>query len=224
MAKLLLSTKRLQISKANTYMIVAIAAASFVVVFSLFASKALISQQGYQSRVIKEKDKALKQLTDNLAAVDSLEKQYMAFESSTTNVLGGNPKGTGEHDGDNARIVLDALPPRYDAPALASSLEKILNSGGYHVDALAVADQETTEGPNTESANPQPVAMPFQLAITGNYLDVQKIIQKLERSIRPIRIGTLDIDGENDKMRLSINAVTYYQTSKDIKITTKEVQ
>src|SRR5689334_22008086 len=126
-----LSTKRIQVSKATATIVGTIAAAAFIAVFSLIASQALLSQRAYQSRVIAGKEKAKKQLEDNIKAVNVLSTQYKAFIGTSQNIIGGNPSGSGERDGDNARIVLDALPSKYDFPALAASLEKILGGGGY---------------------------------------------------------------------------------------------
>jgi hypothetical protein len=118
------STKRVAIDKASAQMVIAMAIASFVAVFSLIASNAVWSQHGYLSRVTKEKEKAHSQLQANVKAVDGLTSAYRAFVSTPTNVIGGPSDGTGDNGGDNARIVLDALPPQYDFPALTSSLEK----------------------------------------------------------------------------------------------------
>src|SRR5258708_5718319 len=114
MATLPASTKRVQINKATATIVGVIAAASFVTVFSLIASRALLGQRAYQSRVIAAKEQAKKQLQDNLSAVSALQTQYKAFVGTNENILGGNPNGSGEKDGDNARIILDALPSKYD--------------------------------------------------------------------------------------------------------------
>src|SRR5438132_1512988 len=98
-----ISTKRLQVNKATATIVGTIAASSFITVFSLIASQALLSQRAYQSRVIAGKETAKKQLEENIKAVDSLRTQYKAFEDSGQNIIAGNPTGTGDRDGDNAR-------------------------------------------------------------------------------------------------------------------------
>src|SRR6185436_19057656 len=99
-----------------------------ITVFSLMASRGLLGQRSYQARVINEKGKAVKQLQSNVAATKSLVDSYSNFTSLSSNVLGGNPRGTGDKDGDNGKIVLDSLPSKYDFPALTTSLEKILST------------------------------------------------------------------------------------------------
>ena len=144
------SVKHVQIDKANSRMVAIVAMAAFVVVFSLVASRALLGQRSYQARVIAGKQKAVKQLKDNITSVDSLVKSYSVFVSSSTNVLGGNSTGTGAQDGDNAKLVLDALPSQYDFPALATSLEKILTSKNYKINSITGTDDEIKQQNKTK--------------------------------------------------------------------------
>ncbi len=141
-------TKRLIINKANATMVIAIAVATFVTVFCLITAKALLSQRAYQARVITRKEKAKDQLKENIKSVEALDTSYKEFVSSPVNVLDGNPAGTGEKDGDNPRIVLDALPSKYDFPALATSLEKLLTDRNYKVDGITGTDEEIAQQSN----------------------------------------------------------------------------
>lgn len=215
------STKRIQINKATTTMVTVIAGAAFVTVSSLMFCRALLSQRSYQSRVISAQEKARDQLKANIDSVSSLKTQYKAFVDQTQNVLGGNPSGTGDRDGDNARIILDALPSKYDFPALATSLEKILQDGRFSVDAISGSDDEVAQSQNNSS---QPVEMPFTLAITGSYPSVQSFVATLEKSIRPIKINTLGLSGEDADLKITVEALTYYQPAKTLNISTQEVK
>ncbi len=224
MAKPLISTKRLLIDKANSTIVIVVAVASFVTVFSLVATKALLSQRGYQARVTSEKEKAVKQLKANVNAVSTLQTAYKGFVDTPDNVLGGNPKGTGDKDGDNAKIVLDALPSKYDFPALASSLEKILSSQSIKIVSITGTDEEVQQEANQSSPTPALVDMPFQIAVSGNYAALQTLMGTLEKSIRPIQVQTLDFSGTDASMQLTITAKTFYQPSKSLSITTKDVK
>ncbi len=223
MAKVKISAKQLQIDKANTQMVLAVAIASFVVIFSLVASKALLSQHSYQKRVIKEKNKAVKQLQENTEAVKSLVTSYQNFVSTPENVLGGNPAGKGDKDGDNAKIILDALPSKYDFPALATSLEKILTDQNYEIRSIVGTDDEINQQ-DTSSPTPAPVEMPFQITVSSNYGSLKKLIQTLQDSIRPFQIQTIEFGGQDANLTIIINAKTFYQPSKNLNITTKEVR
>ena len=221
-----LNSKRELISKASATIVSSVGIASFVTMFCLISIKVLIDQRSYQSRVITAKSEALDKLNENIEAVKTLETQYKVFAdtSITSNILGGNPKGDGDLDGDNARIVLDALPSKYDFPALASSLEKIINKGGYKIDALTGTDDEVTQAKKKQESQPKPVNMPFKVAISGNYKSITKFVDVLEYSIRPFEVISLSLSGEDGELRLGVSAQSYYQPGKTLNITTKEVK
>lgn len=216
------SLKRVQIDKANGRVVVIIAVASFVSVFCLMASKALLSQQAYQNRVIKEKGKAVKQLQENIKATESLVSAYSTFTSAPSNVLGGNPNGNGDKDGDNGKIILDALPSKYDFPALTTSLEKLLSTN-VKIESITGTDDEVNQQ-NTASPSPQPIEMPFQITVSGSYASTQSLINTLEKSIRPFQIKSIDITASNADLHTTIKASTFYQPEKSLTITKKEVR
>ena len=122
------SEKRLLINQANSRIVAVTTAASFIVVFCLVASYTLVGELAYQNRVLGKKKAALSQLKTDINSVQTLETSYTAFVQTPQNVLGGNTHGQGGMDGDNAKIVLDALPSKYDFPALAT---------GYRYSAVA---------------------------------------------------------------------------------------
>lgn len=222
MAKKHISGKRLLIDKANTTMLVVVGVSAFVVTFSLVAGKALLSQRAYQSRVISAKKQAANQLKDNIAATSSLETSYKAFVGTPDNIIGGSSSGKGERDGDNAKIVLDALPSKYDYPALASSLEKIITSKSHNIKSIAGTDDEVAQS-STET-KPVPVEMPFEVQVGGNFNSNKDLMSIFEKSIRPIRIKSLLLTSQDNGLDVTIDAVTYYQPAKTLKIETKEVK
>ena len=216
--------KRTLIDKANTRVVVVVSIAAFLAVFSLVATKTLISQARYQDRVISAKRDARDQPKKDIDAVSDLKSSYEAFTSTAQNAIGGNPSGAGSQDGNNAKIVLDALPSSYDFPALATSLETLVANQGVKINTISGTDDGATQSANTSSSAPQPIAIPFTLSVTGSYPNVQKVISSLEKSIRPIQIQTLDISGSKDSLNLSVTAQTYYQPAKSLNITTKVIK
>lgn len=218
------SNKRIQIDKNNASMVLVVAAAAFVTIFSLVASKALLGQRSYQARVITAKKQALQQLKANNQAVTELLASYKTFVSSTENKIGGSATGTGERDGDNARIVLDALPSKYDFPALATSLEKIiLSKKTIKVNGITGVDDEINQSTQTDQ-EPKPVDMQFQVSITANFDTIQSISEAFERSIRPIKVGKMTFSGNDSNLTAVIEGRTYYQPEKTVKITTKVIK
>ncbi len=226
MAKATNSTKRLQIDKANATMVVSIAVATFLVIFSLFASRSLLSQRSYQAKVIAKKEQARDQLKKNITASSSLVTAYQSFVGTSANVLGGNPNGQGSKDGDNAKIVLDALPSQYDFPALAVSLQSLLGQSGVKIGSVSGTDDELNQQKQNidNTKDPVPVLIPFTASVDGPYASIQNLISVLEHSIRPITISTISLSGSDSDVKISITANTYYQPAKGLTIKSEVVK
>lgn len=218
------STKKIQIDKANASMVAFLATAAFIAVFSLVASRALLGQRSYQSRLITEKKKALAQLKSNNQAATQLVDSYKAFVSAPNNIIGGSPTGSGDRDGDNAKIVLDALPSKYDFPALATSLEKLLASKNYKIESITGTDDEINQSAASEASAAAPVEIPFEVAVSGNFDTAQGVLDIFQHSIRPIKITTLGFSGGDNTLKIQITGLTYYQPQKTVKIIQKVVK
>lgn len=218
MAKAPVTTKRVQIDKANVAVVTVVAITAFVTIFSLVSVKALWERYEYQGRVISAREKAKDQLKKNIASSEKLTESYNTFVGSAENVIGGSSLGSGPKDGDNARILLDALPSKYDFPALATSLEKLAKDGGLQIESITGVDDEVNQALNSSAVTPQAVDMPFAFAVKGKYEDVSKLITTFERSIRPFHIlQTTLTSGENGTLSMSVQAKTYYQPEKSLK-------
>ena len=217
------SAKRIQINKANTTMVAVVAISAFIVAFSFVASRALWIRRSYQNRVSAAKEQASDQLAANIAAADELKTAYQAFVSTPENVIGGSSSGTGERDGDNAKIILDALPSKYDFPALATSMENILKNKNYKIENISGSDDEIAQAA-AEGLDSVPVEMPFEISATGDFKSIEDLMSILQRSIRPIRVQTVELTGNNSELTATVNAVTYYQPEKTLNIKTKVVK
>lgn len=218
------SIKHLLIDKANSTMLAVVAVAAFVTVFSLFATKYMIEKANYQRRAINAKHKVLDQVKANITASQSLITQYKVFAKENPNVLGGTIDGKSNLDGDNARVTLDALPSKYDAPALASSIEKLLLGRNVAIGGIDVKDDQSA---NPDQAQAQPTTMPanFSFEASSSYATIQQLIQDFERSTRPFDITSLEISGTDANLRVKASAITYYQPAKSLKLSvTKEVK
>lgn len=218
-------TKRVAINKANGQMMIVLGVASFVTVFCLMASKALWSQNAYQARVIDASNTAQKQLASNISAYNQLTSSYESFVSQSTNVIGGQSSGGGDNGGNNSQIVLDSLPPAYDFPGLASTIDKILTTHNYDVTNITGTDDQISQQTNTSSPNPTPVPIPFSFTVSNtNYLGVAQLISALQTSIRPIAVDTLNVSGGGNNMTATVTAHTYYQPAKSLNITEQVVK
>lgn len=215
------SVKHLQIDKAQARIALTVAGLAFVLVFSIVLARALWLQRAFQTRVIQEKEVAVNQLEENLEAAERLELSYRAFTDVPTNAIGGISDGDGDRDGDNARLVLDALPSQYDYPALITSIEKILEDNGYSIEAITGTDDLVEQG---EVEDSQPVEMPFEFRVVTTPTRSIELLRTLERSIRPFNASEIRISvSEDDSVELRMNAFSYFQPEARLTITTKEV-
>ena len=222
MAKQKASLKQLAIDKDNSAIIIAVGLASFIVVFCLIASHALIKQSAYQNKVIGKKKAALNQAKKNVEEVKKLHTSYQAFASQEQNVLGGSSRGSGDKDGENPRLILDALPSKYDFPALTTSLEKTFKQ--YSLESITGTDDEKNQAAVPSSGTPQPVEMPFAVGVNGSAANSKEILQQFEKSIRPFQIQKINITGSSSQLQINITAKTYFQPQKKFEVKTEKVK
>jgi hypothetical protein len=223
--KFRISMKHIQIDRSEATILIAAATAATFLMFSIVSAKALLAQRSYQVRVISKKQAALKQLDENIKELDKLVASYTAFANQEQNVLSGSSKiATGNLNGDNPKIVLDALPSKYDFPAIATSLEAILKERQISIAGIAGTDDEVNQQVNQSSPNPIPIEVPFEVGIDTTYPKAQEFLSVLQRSIRPIYINSLILSGEDGALQAKISAKTYYQPSKSFNITEEDVQ
>lgn len=200
------SVKHLQISKTNNLILISVAITTVIVIFSLVATYSLYKQMTYQNKVIGLRNKANQQLEKNIKSTDSLVYAYDNFENSSESIMGTADK--------NTKIVLDALPSKYDFPALATSLENIAKISGVSVTGITGTDEEATA--EQDSANPQPKEIPFQITAKGDYARIQQYVNNLQRSIRPMQIKVIIFSGSDTDLEANITGITYYQPEKKL--------
>lgn len=203
-------------------MLIVVASAVFFCVFGLFATKSLVSKGLYQRRALHTERQIADTLKNNYTAAKNLRTQYDVFLQQNPNVIGGNSNGNGPSDGDNPRIVLDALPSKYDVPALGSSLEKILSGRGVTFNSLTVSDDPSSNSDQPQS-QPQSKPITFSFEGTTNYSSAMKLMQDFERSIRPFDLNTLEIDGTDKAMKLTVGMTTYFEPAKSLDLTATQV-
>lgn len=224
MAKPQISAKRLMIDKANTRTVAYVGVAAFIFMFSMVATKALVSQVSYQNKVIHQKRVAVKQLKQDIDSTKQLTSSYDAFVNTPQNIIGGISTGTGQNDGDNSKIVLDSLPSAYDFPGLATSLEGLLQSQNVKIQSITGTDDEIAQSANISSPSPIAVPMPFSLSVQADYTGIQNTIATFEKSIRPIQVQKVSISGNEGNLTLDVTAQTYYQPAKSMKIVQEVVK
>ena|SRR5579883_2631431 len=218
------SFKRTLIAKSNTTIVAVTSAACFIVVFSVVASVSLVNQFAYQNRVITASKRALSQLQSNVQAAQTLATSYSAFTSTPANIIGGNPGGTGPQDGTNTKIILDALPSKYDYPALVTSIENIIAGQSVQIQSITGTDDAANQAKQQTSSSPAPQTMPFQVVVQGDYASIQNVVHAFERSVRPFQIQTIELSGDQNKLALTISAQTYWQPARDLGTQTEVIR
>jgi hypothetical protein len=220
--------KSVQLNKAQSRLLSIVVGATVVTVFCLTSAKVLLNQAMYQQRVISARNASVKQLNDNVKNASALSAQYKSvfLGSDGENIIGGssvpggNPSGK---DGDNGKIVLDALPTTYDFPALLTSLSKLLGTDGVGAQSIGGSDQAVSIN-SSPTYSPQP--QPINLTVSGasTYTGSKQLIKDLERSIRPFDVTHLTLAGNESNMLVTMDLTTYYQPAKTLSIPSKEIK
>jgi hypothetical protein len=219
------STKSLQINKNQSRILMAVAGATIVSVFCLTSAKVLLNQAMYQRRVINARNASTKQIEANIKSANQLSTQYkdVFLGNNSENIIGGSVAGSRPGDGDNGDIVLEALPTSYDFPALLTSMSNLLASDGVGSPSIGGADQAITFD-STPTNDPKPVKIDLTVSGNTSYANTKKLIQDMEKSIRPIDVTKLTLSGSESNLALSVNFTTYYQQAKTINIPSKEIK
>lgn len=216
------SFKKLALTKANTQMVAVAAVAAFVTVLSLGAAHYFYGIRSYQSKVLAADQIADRQLRIDVGAKNQLDSSYQKFVNQQPNILG--KVGNGNYPYNNATIILDALPSEYDFPALTSTIQNLLHSGNFDISSIGGTDQSGSVSSAPE-ANPQPVAIPFSFSIQNStYANVQSLFTLMQESILPLQIDNMTISGSDNNMTVAINAHTYFQPPKELKISKETIQ
>lgn len=208
MAKLNITgfTKRQLIDKSRSTIFISVIIAAIVVSFSIVTLNFLWSLSGHYNRVIAEKSQASKILEKNVEQVEELQANFNVFEA-------GEVKSS---------TILDALPSKYDYPALATTMESLVTSSGLTMKSFSGDDQESDAV--QEATVPVPVEVEFNLTVSGDYTDIQKFISDMDRTIRPMKITKIELKGSDDIMKATIHVITYYQPSTSLEVETRTIE
>lgn len=212
--------KRQQIELAGRNMFIWVVAAAIAVSFCIATGQYLFSKWEYNNKVIGAKYKASDTLGKNITAATELKKQVDALvANSDLASVKTNP------DDSTTKSVLDALPISNDTAALATSLQQaILNRSGVTIESITVppeiAEGEEASVPN--DAKPQEVH--FSFVVSGSYDKIKTLTNDLERTIRPIKVVSVVMNGNDANLRATFDAITYYQPAKSVNATQETIK
>lgn len=213
------TAKKAQVSKDQAIVLALVSIAAVALIATLVVSKGLWSRASYLGSVADKKEAAVTQLEANKQALGELEKAYEEFAGRNPNMLGGNSTGLDARDGSNATLVLDALPSKYDFPALSSSVERLLT--GYSITEFSGTDDSVAQAAAADVVGP--VEMPFTLGVKTTYDGFKQMITSFNKSIRPFQVTKLELSGSNTSLEISVQAKSYYQPERGMQITEEQV-
>ncbi len=205
MADFGISNKRELIQKAKSSQFLIVIIASVVVSASLIGTKILWAQRSYQAQIIDAKNEANETLESNIAAVEELGKSFDELEKSDI----------------TSSLVLDALPSKYDFPALVTTMEKLATLSGVEMLSF-VGDDLTASSVNTEG-QPSPVPMPFSVRVGGSYTNIKRFVTNMQKSIRPFNFEEMKIEAGESGVEVDFKMTTYYMPAKSLEIRKRSI-
>ncbi len=221
--------KRQQITNANKQVMIWVASAAAIITICAMVSFNLVQHILYQSKVIGEKNKTEKTIKDSVAAVPGLKNNINALQTNS------NLLALKADSADSAfNVVIDALPTEDDSTALGSSLQnKILLNSGVVLSAFTTTSSTTAQSSSTTSSSaktasksvsaPAAQTLLFSFTIDGNYDAIQQALKDIEKTIRPIIITSIKIQGTDDKLKAVVSATTYYATKASYALGSKDI-
>lgn len=212
--------KRQQIKSANKMVFAWIVAASLVVGICGVFAQFLIRQLMFNNKIYGALTETQTTLQTNIDAYDGLKSSVVKLlADSNLNAL---------RNGENSnalQVIIDALPTEENRSSFATSMQtKVLGPAGVTISSFSVVGSNTDAETQTAIDGTDALPYNFTFSISGNYSQIQQAIRNMERSIRPITIQSLDIQGTSEKMEASITATTYYQPAKDIQLKEEEIK
>lgn len=216
--------KRNQIKQANRTMFLWVAGMSVVVGVSIVLIVFLVQKIWFGEKVLSEMNNTVATLDKNIAAVDDLKDEVRVLNTNEALL------STRLDDSSSPlQSVLDALPANANSTALASSLQTKLLAGvpGIVLESINVVPvdglETTVEG--TSDATSGEIAFSFSVsADSNNYNALKQVLEKLEKSIRPINLKVLSLESQGNRVVLSASGVSYFDPAKTVQLKDKVVK
>jgi len=207
--------KRQQINAANKAVFAWIAVASLVIgvcgVFAQFLIRQLIFNNTVYGTLVTTRST----LEKNIDAYDSLKSGVSKLVAdSSLNALRNGENSTA------LQVIIDALPTEENRASFATSMQtKVLGPTGVIINSFSVIGSEADLSVATTTVSGTSAsAFDFTFSITGNYSQIKQAIQNMERSIRPITVQSIAVQGTSEKLEANVTATTYYQPARGIEL------
>jgi len=220
--------KRQQIANANRTMFIWVALASVVVGVAAVAIVFLGQKALFNERVLAEKANTAGVLEQNLDTIAELKDQVRLMN---TNDALRSAMAPGETQ--PIQVVLDALPSEVNSSALGASLMKMIKEDtriqdeSFRVDPVAGIELSDDLAVQDASETGLPNQINFSFAVSVSASDVnalKELLQRLERSIRAIDVTKLAIEGQGDRVVMTVDGNAYYEPAKTVELKDKTVK
>lgn len=207
--------KRQQINKAQRMVFAWIVAASLVIGICGVFAQFLIRQLMFNNKIYGVLATTSSTIQKNITAYDELKSSVTKLVADTN--LSVLKKGS---NSTTLQVVIDALPTEENRSALATSMQtEVLGPSGVTISSFSVTDAGADSAAASSEgsvAGTKASSFDFSFSITGTYAQVKQAIYNMERSIRPITIQSIDLQGTSDKLTANITATTYYQPAASV--------
>src|SRR5690606_14839432 len=106
-----------------------------------------------------------------------------------------------------------------------TSIEKLIKEDPtIQLTSIEGIDEELAQAAAGGLVDPVPVPLTFGFEVIGNYESSEQLIQRVQKSIRPLQITNIELTGGGGTVTLEVQAITYYQPEKIVDIKTETVQ
>lgn len=208
--------KRQQIEVAGRTMMTWVVIAAVALSFCLATGQYLFVKWQYNNKIIGSKYTAIDTLNANLTSAKTLKQEVDALVANQDlATVKTNPSDS------NIKSILDALPTTFDPAALATSLQTaILGRSGVAIESIIVPNEGTVTG----NVKAEPLPMQFTVVVTGSFDKIKNLVNDLQRTIRPMKINTIVLNGNDANLRATFEITTYFQAAKNVNIPTEVVK
>jgi len=211
--------KRQQITNANKLIFLWVIGAAVALSICGVGIQFLFRQAAFNQKIISAKSSTQSTLASNIENARELKGKIdnLLADTNLASVKADPTDST-------LKVVLDALPTKDDKSALASSLQQvILPKSGIALTELSTIGQSGSE---LIDATADPEAAPaataltsgFDLGATGSYDQIKNMLYDLERTIRPINITKISLEGTDSSLRVTAGGVTYYLPERTVEL------
>lgn len=212
--------KRQQIASANKMIFVWVIVASVAVSLCGVTMQFLVRQAIFNQKIISAKLETQGTLAKNIENVAKLKQNVDALQADTRLAqVKANPSDT------NLKVVLDALPTTDDRTALGASLQQvILPKSGVNTSDITTVSQASSDATTPLATSSETPTANFTFAATGDYPRIKSMLSDLERTIRPLNVQKLSLQGVDGQVKAAVEGVTYYLPPQTVQLGKKSIK